>query len=152
VRSKALISSERRSHLVICRLDDRDCPWRALSPTFSLEVAIALNICSTICAIELEREREEGFRRGPDGVSFLELGMVNGVYMVWRKLFRAACCLIVVASDVSWDERLRCYQGCVVPSFYETVQVSPTIDMYGRPGSLLGNFPERNRWNTFANR
>jgi hypothetical protein len=90
VRIKASISSERRSRLVICGLDVRD--WRAFSPIFSLGVVntIALNICSTIFAIELERGG--GFRldpaRGTNGVSFLELGMVNGVCMVWRSCLK----------------------------------------------------------------
>jgi hypothetical protein len=113
VRIKASISSERSSRLVICGLDGRD--WRAFSPIFSLGVAIAIapNICSTIFAIELEREG--GFRRDPargtNGISFLELGMINGVCMVWRKLLSAACCVVIVASSVLWDVPM------VVPSF-----------------------------------
>jgi hypothetical protein len=56
--------------------------------------------------------------------------------MEWRRLVKAASCFIIVASYVLWDERLRCYDGCVVPEFYE-------IKFPRRPAGkvAVGQFP-----------
>jgi hypothetical protein len=56
------------------------------------------------------------------GTGFAEHRMVFDSWgwawsMVWRKLLVAACCFIIVTSYVLWDERLQCYDGCLVPVF-----------------------------------